>query len=102
MAELTDLQREIVELRARRGFTVDPVKVLVLLTEELGEVARELKKTWSPNYDEFDPERLAPELADMFVLLSALASEVQVDLETAVRNKFFRADQDRDWPSSEA
>lgn len=101
MAELTDLQREIVEVRARRGFTVDPVKILVLLTEELGEVARELKKTWSPNYDEFDPERLAPELADMFVLLSALASEMKVDLETAVRNKFFRADQDRDWPSAE-
>lgn len=78
------------------------MKILVLLTEELGEVARELKKTWSPNYDEFDPERLAPEIADMFVLLSALASEMKVNLETAVRDKFFRADQDRDWPPAEA
>lgn len=102
MAELRELQREIVEVRATRGFTVDPVRLLVLLAEELGEVARELKKTWSPNYDEFDPERLAPELADLFVLLSALASGTGVDLETAVRDKFFRVDQDRAWPSAEA
>lgn len=91
----------IVDERERRGFTTDPVRLLVLLMEEVGELARELKKTWSPNYDTFDPDRLAPELADTFVLLAALAATTGVDLETAVEEKFFGADRRRPWKSSE-
>jgi NTP pyrophosphatase (non-canonical NTP hydrolase) len=63
----------------------------------MGEVARELKKTWSPNYDAFDVDRLAPELADTFVLLSALATEFGVDLDSSVRVQFFAVDAERSW-----
>lgn len=97
---LPDLQAKIAETRASRGFTTDPVHLVVLLAEELGEVAREVKKRWSTNYDAFDGERLAPELADTFVLLSALASEVGVDLETAIDQKFFTTDAERTWRSA--
>ena len=101
MGTFVDLQAAIVDERERRGFTTDPVRLLVLLTEEVGELARELKKTWSPNYDTFDRDRLAPELADTFVLLVALASTTGVDVEAAVEEKFFGTDGQRSWKSSE-
>lgn len=100
MATLSDLQTEIVAVRARRGFTTDSVKLVVLLTEEVGEIAREVKKSWSPNYEGFDTDRLAPELADAFSLLSALASEAGIDLGTAVEQKFFVQDEARQWATS--
>ncbi|MEM8924689.1 MAG: hypothetical protein AAGD35_14395 [Actinomycetota bacterium] len=56
MAELSDLQQRIVDTRTQRGFTSDPVRLLCLLTEEVGEVAAEIKRTWSPNYPSFDPD----------------------------------------------
>ena len=100
MPDLSELQLAIASERRDRGFTSDPVRILTLLIEELGEVARELKKTWSPNYGDLDVERLAPELADVFVLLSALASEFEVDLASAIQSKFFGADAQRRWPSA--
>lgn len=75
MPDLSELQLAVTAERRARGFTSDSVRILALLIEELGEVARELKRTWSPNYDDLDAERLASEIADVFVLLSALASE---------------------------
>ncbi len=101
MTDLADLQHLIVETRAGRGFTTDPVRLLCLLTEEVGEVAAEIKRTWSPNYPAPDVEALAAELADSFVVLSALASAFDVDLETAVRSKFFGSDADRPWASAD-
>ena len=43
MSSVADLQASIVETRARRGFVTDPLKLLALLTEEVGEVASEIK-----------------------------------------------------------
>lgn len=102
MTELAELQATIKQVRAERGFTVDPVQVLCLLVEEVGEVASEVKKTWSKNYSGLVVEDVANELADVFVLLSALASSFDIDLDDAVRAKFLEADAARDWPSSRA
>ena len=99
--DLAELQRAIVAERRSRGFTTDPLQVFTLLVEEVGEVARELKRTWSPNYDDLTVERLAPELADILALLAALADGYGIDLATAVERKFFRADADRPWPSAQ-
>lgn len=101
MSELSRLQQEIQATRRQRGFTTDPTRLLTLIVEELGEVARELKRTWSPNYEALDPQRLGTEIADTFVLLCALASEYEIDLEIQVRSKFFRTDAERDWPSAD-
>jgi NTP pyrophosphatase (non-canonical NTP hydrolase) len=98
--DLTELQRAIVAERRSRGFTTDPLQVFTLLVEEVGEVARELKRTWSPNYDDLSVERLAPELADILTLLAALADGYGIDLATAVDHKFFQADAARSWPSA--
>ena len=101
MPELSELQFAVAAQRRERGFTSDPARILVLLVEEIGEIARELKKTWSPNYGDLDVERLGDELADVFVLLSALASAYEIDLASAVQRKFFEADAERRWPSAE-
>ena len=45
MSQLADLQSAISKTgRAERGFVTDPVKLQVLLTEEVGEIAAEIKK----------------------------------------------------------
>jgi NTP pyrophosphatase (non-canonical NTP hydrolase) len=100
MGELIDIQRAIAETRSQRGFTNDPVRLLVLLTEEVGEVAREVKKTWSPNYGPPNSQKLTEELADCLVVLCALASAHQIDLQAAVEEKFFGKDEDRTWASA--
>jgi len=75
----------------------DPLKLHILLTEEVGEIAAELKRTWSANYDGFSKERLAEEIVDNFCLLAALADQFDIDIELAVREKFFEKDQGREW-----
>ncbi len=100
MSSLADLQTLIAETRARRGFTTDPLKLLALLTEEVGEVASEMKGSWSPNYREFSRDRLKEEIADVFVILTALASRYDIDLEQAVAEKFLEKDASRHWSTA--
>ncbi len=98
---LADLQARIAAKRAERGFTPDnPLKLHLMLSEEVGEVARELKRSVSVNYEAFDAGRLANEVADVFVVLSALSTHFDIDMETAVEAKFFGADEARTWRSS--
>ena len=101
MTNLTELQRRIAEERAKRGFVTDPVKLAVLLTEEVGEIASELKRVWSKNYDEFRVDRLQDEIADAFVILAALADQFDIDIEEAVEGKFFGKDAQKQWKSSQ-
>jgi NTP pyrophosphatase (non-canonical NTP hydrolase) len=101
MKELPELQRRIKALRHKRGFVTDPNRILVLLIEEIGEISSELKRLWSKNYDGFNPDRLSDEIADAFVLLSALASEFNIDIAQAVESKFFSKDSKRLWKSEE-
>ena len=84
MTNLTDLQKRIADERGKRGFVTDPVKLAVLLSEEIGEIASELKRLWSINYDEFRAGRLKEEVADTFVILVALANQFDIDIEEAV------------------
>ena len=100
MAELRELQKSIAAMRVKRGFVTDPVKIHLLLTEEVGEIAAELKRLWSKNYDEFNIDRLAEEIADAFVLLNALANQFEIDIEQAVLEKFFKKDGKRRWKSA--
>lgn len=47
MSDINQLSQRIVEKRAERGFVTDPLKIHLLLTEEVGEIAGELKRSWS-------------------------------------------------------
>ena len=100
MSELAQLQKAIADTRSKRGFVTDPLKIHLMLTEEIGELATELKPLWPDNYCDFDPARLQDEIADAFVLLSALATRFNIDIETAVTKKFFQKDNLRPWKSA--
>jgi len=97
---VSELQHQIREIRAERGFVTDPIKIMLHMTEEVGEIASELKRLWSPNYGSFDTERLREEIADVFVTLSAMANAFEIDIEEAVRRKFIDKDSTREWKSA--
>lgn len=100
MTDLKQLSQRIIEKRAGRGFVTDPLKIHLLLTEEVGEIASELKRSWSKNYDGLSRERLAEEISDVFVLLVALANEYDIQIGEAVEKKFFGKDEARDWKTA--
>ncbi|MBN1813897.1 MAG: nucleotide pyrophosphohydrolase [Anaerolineae bacterium] len=79
---------------------MDPLRIFALLTEEVGEVASELKRTWSPNYESFSKKDLGDELADVLVCLLALANQFDIDIEEALREKLLRKDSQRTWKSA--
>ena len=100
MADLLELQALVHEVRQARGFTMEPLKIFALLNEEVGEVATELKRTWSPNYAGFSQEALADELADVLVCLLALANQFEIDLEQTLVDKLVNKDSHREWKSA--
>lgn len=99
--KMKDLQDRVNKIRSKRGFTMDPLKIFTLLNEEIGEVATELKKGWSPNYDGLNIEKLKEELADVQVCLCALANQYGINLEEAVEEKFVKKDSKRTWKTME-
>jgi NTP pyrophosphatase (non-canonical NTP hydrolase) len=101
MADLRELQNLVSKIRQERGFTMDPLRIFVLLDEEMGEIARELKRTWSPNYDLFSKQDLEDEIADALVCLLALANQFEIDVEKALTEKLLCKDSQRKWKSAE-
>ena len=100
MSTLQELQTLVHQVRQARGFTMEPLQIFALLTEEVGEVATELKRTWSPNYDGFSQDALADELADVLVCLLALVNQFEIDLEQALLDKLVNKDSQREWKSA--
>jgi NTP pyrophosphatase (non-canonical NTP hydrolase) len=100
LVELREIQELVSRVRLERGFTMDPIRIFALLTEEVGEVASELKRTWSPNYEAFSKEDLGHELADVLVCLLALANQFDIDVESALMEKLVHRDGQRVWKSA--
>ena len=100
MADLQELQNLVGRVRRERGFTMDPLRIYALLNEEMGEIARELKRTWSPNYEPFSKQDLADEIADVLVCLLALANQFEIDVEKALTEKLLHKDSQRHWKSA--
>ena len=101
MTDLQELQSLVSRIRQERGFTMDPLKIFILLNEEIGEVAAELKRTWSPNYEAFSKQDLKDELADVLVCLLALANQFEINLEEVLIEKLVDKDSRREWKSAE-
>ncbi len=98
LKSLRALQKKIGELRKKRGFTQDPERALILLVEEVGEVAQQLKRSWSPNYDIFSNNAIAEELADVLFVLLGLSGLLKIDIADALKKKT-TADSGRTWKS---
>lgn len=93
-ATLADYQRRIREIVEEKGWTTDPNEIFVLFTEEVGELAKELRRRWK--YGEEGKDKAAAELADVFMYLMDLANHFGVDLDDAVRKKIAVND-GREW-----
>jgi NTP pyrophosphatase (non-canonical NTP hydrolase) len=96
---LPELQRYMDEICKERGWTKDNyAEKFLLFTEEVGELAKAIRKTQGLYQEKARQEHLslAEELADVFSYLLDLANCFQVDLEQAFRAKE-QINQSRTW-----
>ncbi len=86
-----------------RGFSTDPYFNMLLLQEEVGELARALAQRWRAE-TQGRPEDTLPtvreELADVLAYVLKLANYVGVDLEAAYVSKM-RTNTMRRWPTTQ-
>lgn len=96
--ELSDVQRKVDEAVASFGGYWGPFQLLARLTEELGEVARDLQRQHGMR-PRPQPSNLADEVGDLLFTLAAFANLEKIDLNQAfeqVLEKYRRRDLE-DW-----
>jgi NTP pyrophosphatase (non-canonical NTP hydrolase) len=96
---LPDLQKYIDEICQERGWTKDNyAEKFLLFTEEVGELAKAIRKTQGLYVEQAKQNRndLAEEFADVLSYLLDLANYFQIDLEKAFREKE-QVNQSRTW-----
>jgi NTP pyrophosphatase (non-canonical NTP hydrolase) len=81
---LAELTAHAEAKRAERNFEDRDEMLMILLCEEVGEIATEIRKHWKGRAD---PERMGLEIVDALTYLLRLARGLAVDLEAAVREK---------------
>lgn len=103
MSEKTmrDLQLEVDEYisQFKEGY-FSPLAMLARMTEELGELAREVNHQYGekPKKSSEKEKAIEEEMGDMLFVLICLANSLNIDLEKAhdlVMNKFNTRDKDR-------
>ena len=96
---LNDLQHYIAEVCQERGWTQDsPAEKFVLFIEEVGELAKAMRKAAGLYQEQAKPRdiSLEEEFADVLSYLLDLANSYEVDLEKAFRAKE-AVNQSRKW-----
>jgi NTP pyrophosphatase (non-canonical NTP hydrolase) len=68
--DLARLAEHLERKRAERGFEDTPERLMILLTEEMGEIATEIRKHWKRLAD---PERVADEIIDALTYVIRMA-----------------------------
>jgi len=81
-----------------------PLSSLARLTEEVGELAREINHSYGekPKKSSEGQDSIASEIGDILFIVAALANSIEVDLDAAfetVMAKYRRRDAQR-WPQS--
>ncbi len=88
---LADMQKYAHDMMLERGFNTDPAhiaKSFMLLTEEVGELAKAARKTAGMSLDKNANAQDVPgEAADVFIVLLCICNMLGVDLEQAFRDK---------------
>ena len=77
-----------------------PLEILARLTEETGELAREINHRWGPKQKKSseDLKDIEDEIADIFYTLICLANSQSIDLDQAwdkMMNKLYTRDKNR-------
>lgn len=88
IASLEDIQRYVLEICAERGFAHDPMNKFVMLTEEVGELAKAYRKTCGMKFSKSaDKLSLEEEIADVLITLLAFANTLDIDVYQAFAAK---------------
>lgn len=84
-----ELQDYVWQINKERGFDItDPSKKLVLLMEEIGELAKAVRKTVGMKFTNTTRQTdIEEELADVQIVLLGLAGVLGVDMQQAVASK---------------
>src|SRR6266487_3945082 len=108
MRTLRDVQQEIDTLIKEEWQSNywHPLSSLARLTEEVGELAREINHTYGekPKKSSEEQGNIAAELADILYIVASLANSLDVDLDTAfegVMAKYRQRDAQR-WKQEKA
>lgn len=89
-ASLKDLQEYTKKMVDARGFSDEtPQDIILLLTEELGELAKEVRKSTKIKMDvnSSRTQNLDKEIADVFNYILALCNVTDIDLFEAYKSK---------------
>lgn len=98
---LKECQVYLARMVRERGFSHETAQeTLLLLTEEIGELAKAVRKhTGMATDSASETFHIADEIADVFLVLGCLANLLGIDLEDAVRVKEAKNSQ-RQWISA--
>ena len=89
-SSLNDVQEYINKMLKERGFEGQSRKdIMLLLTEEVGELAKEVRKSTNMKIDqkEVRKDELSDEIADVFIYILSTCSEANINLLDALKNK---------------
>jgi len=86
---IAHLQTYIRQMTQERGFEHNPIlQECLLLTEEVGELSKAIRKQENLRTDENSKiGSISEELADILIVLTAIANHYNIDLEQAFRDK---------------
>jgi len=88
--EIIELQKQAEEMISKIDnkleFTHDNKNIILHLTEELGEISRQILNPELKRAD-MDIENLSEEIADVILLISKLANNNKINIEEAIENK---------------
>lgn len=91
-SDLTEIQRYIDRVIGLRGFGgQSPQEKLLLLTEEIGELAKAVRRyatSMTLDYDKIQNyDTVESEIADVFIVLLSLCNTMQIDVYRALLEK---------------
>ena len=98
---LREVQNYINNINEIRGFNNQEVtKTMLLLTEEIGELAKAIRKEATDMATdvnkEYNYDTVESEVSDVFYVLSCICNKLDIDIFTALQNKE-RKNIDRTW-----
>ena len=89
-SSVKDLQKYIKDMIETRGFKNSLLERMVILTEEIGELAKEVRKTDNNLAIDINKEynsSLENEITDVFICLMGMCELIDMDIVEGVKNK---------------
>ena len=89
-SNLNEIQKYITKMMEVNGFNNTPLELLCYLTEEVGELAKEIRKNESNMEMDINKKyssNIKDELADVFIYILTIADKYNIDLLDALKRK---------------